>query len=825
MCKRSRLGMSCFQNEDEEVDYDEEAVRVLQTGDEEAASVEREHDESMRTEIVYKREQVAVWPSIRNRIPGRLSLIKQHGVLFIAWLPLGRSDCKHPTKGTSSKYALHPTPLSEVRALRCRPSVTLIRAASLVIVRQDGLSLPPLVFHKGGLPELLDALNKNLPHLSKCHGEPSVYLVNETADPFPRQLDPSESVTEIMGCFSVGSLTSGSCGSRNYVAERRSSDSSPPPAMGALNVTAPPPDSARFSVKELLATAAVAKDVEQIMHSAVVPSQDIPIQTCSVARTLDNVEQVDGSAISLQLKESDESRRHNSLGSSSLNVTQGSRQALGWPSWIIRVPQRLTAAAAAAALSLLTINDMTCQESQEEQGLLGEEDAFMYSTAMAFEVPGVNQAADAAVQKAQAATAMTAPGCVVGSISSGSHTPCTEDVGESLVHALDTPCASAATSSHAQKEEDKQKEKIEGGSMLLDEDFEMVDQSVGMPSSLLPGRETLVTGPPLSLEEWNSLLDNDGRLEGLDTLRERVYTSGLAPGLRRVVWKFLLGVFPLSSTRTEQDALIVKLKKEYQALRLQSESIGPSQAFRFSGWRERCTQINKDARRTDRKLEFYSKGANVCALRRILLSYAIYNFDLGYCQGMSDIASPLLYVMEDEAEAFWCFAALMDRMSGCFDRCQSGVQAQLRELRNLMQVLDPPLHSHLESLDALGYFFAFRWLLVSFKRELQSMNEVLNLWEADWACPFTTQLPLYFAAAVLVHHRRNLMEQGKELDELLRLCCKLSGTLQLRPLLQVAEQLADCASKAGLLSSSPGNDLPAPPPLALNRLTKINKLS
>jgi hypothetical protein len=84
-----------------------------------------------------------------------------------------------------------------------------------------------------------------------------------------------------------------------------------------------------------------------------------------------------------------------------------------------------------------------------------------------------------------------------------------------------------------------------------------------------------------------------------------------------------------------------------------------------------------------------------------------------------------------------------------------------------MQVLDPPLHSHLESLDALGYFFAFRWFLVAFKRELQSMNEVLNLWEADWACPFTTQLPLYFAAAVLVHHRRALIEQVSGADAII----------------------------------------------------------
>ena len=31
-------------------------------------------------------------------------------------------------------------------------------------------------------------------------------------------------------------------------------------------------------------------------------------------------------------------------------------------------------------------------------------------------------------------------------------------------------------------------------------------------------------------------------------------------------------------------------------------------------------------------------------------------------QGMSDLAAPLLYVMRDEAEAFWCFACLMEKL-------------------------------------------------------------------------------------------------------------------------------------------------------------------
>lgn len=34
----------------------------------------------------------------------------------------------------------------------------------------------------------------------------------------------------------------------------------------------------------------------------------------------------------------------------------------------------------------------------------------------------------------------------------------------------------------------------------------------------------------------------------------------------------------------------------------------------------------------------------------------------GYVQGMSDMLAPILYVVDNEVDAFWCFAGLMDRM-------------------------------------------------------------------------------------------------------------------------------------------------------------------
>lgn len=48
-----------------------------------------------------------------------------------------------------------------------------------------------------------------------------------------------------------------------------------------------------------------------------------------------------------------------------------------------------------------------------------------------------------------------------------------------------------------------------------------------------------------------------------------------------------------------------------------------------------------------------------------------------FLQGMSDLLSPILFVMEDEAESFWCFVALMERLGPNFNRDQNGMHSQL----------------------------------------------------------------------------------------------------------------------------------------------------
>lgn len=44
---------------------------------------------------------------------------------------------------------------------------------------------------------------------------------------------------------------------------------------------------------------------------------------------------------------------------------------------------------------------------------------------------------------------------------------------------------------------------------------------------------------------------------------------------------------------------------------------------------------------------------------------------------MSDLLSPILFVLEDESESFWCFVKLMERLGPNFNRDQNGMHSQL----------------------------------------------------------------------------------------------------------------------------------------------------
>ncbi|KAI9379001.1 hypothetical protein POPTR_017G023200v4 [Populus trichocarpa] len=155
-----------------------------------------------------------------------------------------------------------------------------------------------------------------------------------------------------------------------------------------------------------------------------------------------------------------------------------------------------------------------------------------------------------------------------------------------------------------------------------------------------------------------------------------------------------------------------------------------------SEWLWTLHRIVVDVVRTDTHLEFYEDKRNLARMSDILAVYAWVNPATGYCQGMSDLLSPFVVLFEDNADAFWCFEMLLRRMRENFQmEGPTGVMKQLQALWHILELTDKEMFAHLSRIGAESLHFAFRMLMVLFRREL-SFSEALRMWEMMWAADF-----------------------------------------------------------------------------------------
>lgn len=80
----------------------------------------------------------------------------------------------------------------------------------------------------------------------------------------------------------------------------------------------------------------------------------------------------------------------------------------------------------------------------------------------------------------------------------------------------------------------------------------------------------------------------------------------------------------------------------------------------------------------------------------VMIHVQLYIFTcVGYVQGMSDLLSPILAVMENEHDSFWCFVGLMNMIKDRFEVTQENMRLRIRQLRALLDVSDPHFYQYL----------------------------------------------------------------------------------------------------------------------------------
>lgn len=92
----------------------------------------------------------------------------------------------------------------------------------------------------------------------------------------------------------------------------------------------------------------------------------------------------------------------------------------------------------------------------------------------------------------------------------------------------------------------------------------------------------------------------------------------------------------MDSTAGERATILATLHARYAAVRRQWSSLSDVQApaHHAATWRERRSQIDKDVARTDRDTPLFAAADSpyLERLQQVLLSYVMYNQELGYSQ-------------------------------------------------------------------------------------------------------------------------------------------------------------------------------------------------
>jgi len=333
-------------------------------------------------------------------------------------------------------------------------------------------------------------------------------------------------------------------------------------------------------------------------------------------------------------------------------------------------------------------------------------------------------------------------------------------------------------------------------------------------SCIMNSYEECPRQPPLCQLDWELHIELDGVVTEVPALLDKIFRGGCDDVIRSEVWKYLLGYYQWHQPTQIRDTNKKARVEEYFRMKLQWKSMSEDQQNRFAGFRERKSQIEKDIGRTDRSHPHYvgDNNPNVSLLQDILMTYVMYNFDLGYVQGMSDLLSPILFVMKNEVDAFWCFVGFMDRVASNFEFDQGGMKRQLDNLTAILKHIDPALYNYLESKESGNLYFCFRWLLIWFKREF-SYSDTMRLWEVLWTKNPCKNFHLLFCAALLDTEKSAIVENKYGFTEILKHINDMSHRIDLDKTLAKAQGIYEALAKDENVSERLVNILGLAPPV------------
>lgn len=264
--------------------------------------------------------------------------------------------------------------------------------------------------------------------------------------------------------------------------------------------------------------------------------------------------------------------------------------------------------------------------------------------------------------------------------------------------------------------------------------------------------------------------------EGVDGIRSFL-TSRPEPTreLRALCWKLLLGYLPIASPaewrRVQQGRRDAFARRWKDSLRMEGQDIFLLSADHL---KERLEALKDEVEQTVRHFQHKVQQGSLLSIMALYLVSSDGNLPL--VQGMTHMAAVLLYVFTAaaapseiagaEADAFWCFAALLAEIKTRISDVQhstASVHGLVGTSDSLLCKYDSELAQHFEALGFEPGVVCLRWFMLLLAKDAELL-ELLIYWDAFLADLKRFELAGYLCLAFLLHHRDALLESSSLLD-------------------------------------------------------------
>ncbi|KAK5873596.1 hypothetical protein PBY51_018624 [Eleginops maclovinus] len=251
------------------------------------------------------------------------------------------------------------------------------------------------------------------------------------------------------------------------------------------------------------------------------------------------------------------------------------------------------------------------------------------------------------------------------------------------------------------------------------------------------------------VEKWLKMVKKWDKYKNSDRMVKRVY-KGVPLQLRGRAWALMLDV---ERQKKENEGKYEKMKE--QALLCSAE----------------IKQIDLDINRTFRNHVMFMDrfGVKQQALFSVLSAYSVYNTEVSYCQGMSQIAALLLMFLNEE-DAFWALSQLLtDRTHGMHGFFVPGFPKLQRFQTHHDQIISkliPKLKKHLDREQMSAGIYSTKWFLQCFI-DRTPFTLTLRLWDI-FILEGERLLTAMSYTILKIHKKRMLKMSLEELREFLQ---------------------------------------------------------